>query len=205
MKKIIFTILLYSNFSLAESYESYDEIVDRLTRQQNTYKSFSLQQVEADPDKIHMGMGLVHSFYSLRGLESSGSTYDQGGVGFSIGIDLFKSKWLAEGTFKNLGSKTFNYDNISLREFELRAIHRPWSYRRLQVKWGAGVGARYISVTGDTSSNEQTPTLLGLLGMDAYLGAGISIGPEFNLKKTFTGISSNNIAADIALRIDAHF
>lgn len=195
--KTLFYLLI--NLCSAESYESYEEIVQRLTQQESSYKPSYFLESSNSTDKIHLGMGMGTSFYSA---DEKISGINQNGIVFMLGMDLFNPKWIGEFLYRNSGIKELEGNNLTMREFEGRVFYRPWSYYRFQLKCGGGLGYRHLTFLNET---KKITELVGSIGVDTYKGKNFSLGPEVNLKTGLSALNLQNSTLNLSLRLDAHF
>ena len=158
---------------------------------------------------LHGGVGLVSSYLNV-GTKSSSLSGLLTGVEASFGIDLFSSYWLAEGSIRSFGSDQIAKDlHISLREFDLKLIHRNPLNQHMLMRFGTGLSARYMDASGPLIPEgrlmQTTPAMILMLGLQAYLTRGVSLGADLSYRNPLIEETIDRSSLDASLRLDAHF
>ncbi len=167
MKKFLMTcsFVIFSAFSICattanaqsqyqdeEEGMDYDTLLQKLSR-----REIADTTPQTDPFeniKIHTGVGLTNSTFSLHHPNGDSTFASQRGIQVSLGIDLFSKNWLAEGTFRNFGDSRYENANIGMKEFDLKLLYQSrlasaWAYRI-----GGGIAARYMNINYSGKNGE---------------------------------------------------
>ena len=209
MKALIFSIAFLLSLSAYafDEYEGYDDIVDRLTSDDDTfYNGYTLYGAQFT--KAHAGIGMSQTFYnsSSAGGDSNGQRH--GGMMIALGVDLLSRKWSVEGAFHNFGRSQGDNASFQLKEVALKLLYKPNIVRSWFLRVGGGLSSRFLQVTryNDQSiSKQETPSMLGTVGVDTYITNGISFGIDLNLKNSLIQDTIDRRSVDVSLRLDTHF
>ncbi|MCB0356972.1 MAG: outer membrane beta-barrel protein [Bdellovibrionales bacterium] len=205
-------ILLLSNFSWAqeEQFESYDSIVDQLS----TTRSQKFINYNQDPFAnvlIHAGVGMAMSMTNFK-LSNKSHTGLFQGVAINLGIDLFSDRWMAEGSYVNLGKAKVDKENVKdiaeLNEFDMSLVYRPQLNQFLRFRSSAGLAARYLTYF-DNQANKvlkyNTPAWAFALGLEAKISKSFSFTSEIAYRSSMIAETIDDNAFGAGLRLDAHF
>ena len=218
MKKWISINLLFfvftTNLSWAqeesyESYESYDSIVDQLSTTRGSSTDYS-----NDPFAsilIHAGVGMALSMTSFQFEEQSVTGLFQG-IELNFGIDLFSDKWMAEGSYINLGRAEIenknSIDYAEISEFDMKLVYRPHINRFLRFRTTGGLAARYLRYFDNQANkvlNFNTPSWAFAIGLEAKITKSFSFTSEIAYRSSMISETIDDNAFGAGLRLDAHF
>lgn len=214
MKNLFVLAMVLCLTSLSYAYEddfeeglNYDAIIKKLSQSENQVESTGSM---LDDVKIHAGVGLANSLYNIKHRNGENTYAAQRGVEVALGIDLFSKYWVAEGSFRNYGQQTFQNAKLSLKEFDLKVVHRDvisqgWGYRL-----GGGIAARYLTVDyqgpGLKYGQEfQTPATIVQGGLESYLSRRLSLGADLAWKSALIEDTPDRTVYEVVLRLAGHF
>jgi hypothetical protein len=208
MKQIIFIFIFVMSSTVPASYESYDEIVDKLSRYDDapTEPSQSSRGGVRSFSRAHIGLGIAQSFFDadVAGLDSR--VQNQGGLIINLGVDLLSSTWGVEGSYTNFGSQNTDSTEINLREFSLKGLYKPQLSSSWVMRLGLGLSSRFLDISNMAGvSSYQTPSGLFLFGMDSYISRRISIGADLSFKTAMISDTIDQSSVDLSFRVDTHF
>ena len=220
MKIIILIALIFSiNLQADENYMGYDDIVKELSR--NSTKQTEVQPNNLDPlemVRIHTGVGFSSSQLTVEEFNDNDISGFHQGIELNFGIDLFSPVWIAEGTVRSFGSKDFENNKLSLKEFDLKFVHLTTINYFVNFKFGMGIAARYLTV--ESQSNEEivtlnasapqkieysTPSSLFTMGLQTFLTNSVSLGIDIAYRSAMIDETIDKRSIDANLRIDTHF
>ena len=196
-----------------ESYESYTEILNRLSKPKAVTSSKTSIDTESRISRLgdtifHAGVGFIGMYQIIEINKSTHREYLQNtGFQASFGIDLLSPVLLAEGTVRSFESNNLSWTKFSLKEFDLKFAYKPRLVEQLGLKMGAGISARY-SVYRRPSGEEfyyTTPASVLFGGFDIFVSEMISFGIESSYRSALVGQTADQSAADATFRIDGHF
>jgi hypothetical protein len=203
---------IYSTLVYAEEDTRFDNIVSELksSLQQETQP---IRVVDDPFDSVQMQMGAAVSA-GVVNLGTNGSPSGSAMLkGFDVhfGIDLFSSYWAAEGCFRSFGTEDFaTHYAASLREFDLKVVHKNDLQSKVKLRMGAGLSARYLTVMDSRNGQyhertDKTPAFIALIGVDRQLSPVISIGPDISYRSPLIRETSEKASADASLRLNVYF
>lgn len=184
---------------------SYDDLVNQLHQ-----KKTSVIQNANDPldaNILHAGFGLITSANSLN-IRGDNTIKYQNGFQLSLGIDLFSPQWVAEAALRNFGQAHSGTESRTLREFDLKLIHRDRLSADVGYRLGAGIGNRYLKLIDDTNGvaiEDNTPTSIFFAGFDFFASKNMSVGVELGLRTSMVNSTTDRNAADLMIRLDTYF
>lgn len=202
---LLFSTLI-STFAQAADYEevSYDDLVNQINKRKNSVVRNANDPL--DSLKIHAGLGLLTSVNSVNTGEGGDTMKYQNGFQLSLGIDLFSPQWAAEGALRNFGQARSGTETRSLREFDLKFMHRDLISSSAGFRLGAGIGTRYLKIDdGDLHIDDSTPTALLFGGLDIYASKNFSVGFEGGFRTSMVNQTADKGALDLTLRMDTYF
>lgn len=212
MVLFIVTLVQAAFFSLAqaEDYSSYDDIIRELKGstsaplQLGEPNTSSLESV-----KIHAGVALVSSRVNLNLPQGAPSTKNMRGVEAAFGIDLFSPRWIAEGAVRSYNREKYSNTNMTLKEFDLKLVHKHMLDSKNFVRVGGGMAARYLdfdhSPVGSEPTSYTTPASVMLLGIGSQITPGISITAEANYRSAMISETADDSSVDGAIRLTGSF
>ena len=184
---------------------TYDDLLNQLSR-----KKSQLQSDKNSPfDKImfHAGLGLISSAISVQ-IDGKDRTKYQNGFQLSLGVDLFSEVWATEGVIRNFGTVKSGNETRSLREFDLKVFHRIQINSDSGLRFGAGLGTRYLKINDALSGlaiNDNTPVTTIFGGLDSFLSKSTSLGVETGFRTAMISRTHDKNSVDITLRLDIYF
>jgi hypothetical protein len=185
-------------FAADKPYESYDEIVEKLSkyRKQQVVEQMS---TSVPQENFHMSFGLTNS--STRAADSSISQN-----GFLIGI---AQPLISQQLFFEAYGKFFqdsNEDNVraELQQYEVRLSHKErLSFAVLNM--GVGTSARFLSVQTPTISNDyKVPSLLVTMGLERRLASRLSVAGDLALHRSLRDNPNGKNSTEFVLRLNYH-
>ncbi len=184
---------------------SYDDLVTQLNR-----KKVSINENAHDPldeIKMHAGFGIITSANSVS-VQGKDSFKYQNGFQISLGIDLFSPNWSAETALLNFGQANSGSESRSLREFDLKVLHRDLLSPTTGYRLGGGLGTRFLKMedaSQNISVNDTTPVALFFGGLDAFINKNFSIGAEAGWRSAMVNQTTDKNAVDLTVRLDTSF
>jgi hypothetical protein len=185
---------------------SYEDLVEQISRK----KQKVIRTNTADPlddIKLHAGLGLITAVNSMK-IEERNFARTMNGFEISLGIDLFSQYWTSEAVLRNFGTSGSGSETRSLREFDLRVVHRNPLGDKLGYRVGSGLGTRYFKYSDSQkglSLSEEVPCVLAFGGLETYSNQNLSIGAEMGLRVPLVDSSSDKTSLDMMVRLDTTF
>lgn len=163
-----------------------------------------------DRARIHLGVGVVNSIYSVAHL--GGGRVQVSGSGFlaSLGMDLFSPKWIAEGSIVSFGTQNTERAEVTLREFDLRLIYRSFPSGLFGVKVFGGLAARNLRINHygigrDSIRDYTTPSSLLGVGSDINIADAIQLALEVSTRNSMIDESPDQSTLDLTVRLNTQF
>jgi alpha-acetolactate decarboxylase len=188
-------------FAAEKPYESYDQIVERLSKyrkQQVTEQISTTLPVE----KFHMSFGLTNTSTRI----SDGNIGGVNQNGFLVGVaqPLISQQLFFEGFGKFFQNSDDENVRAGLQQYELRLSHKErLSFALLNM--GVGVSARFLSITTPTLSNDyRIPSALITLGLERRLANRISVAGDVALHRSLRENDNGKNTAEFVLRLNYH-
>jgi hypothetical protein len=198
---------IISTYSFAD-YESYDEIVDKLS----SYKNTELRQNQAYRaeirtfSKAHIGLGLTQSFFDADAVGFNSKIQNQGGLLINVGVDVFNPSWGVEGSYANYGTSNESNSQLKLREFTLKGLYKPSIDKTWSMRIGLGFSSRFLDISNTLANSKyKTPSGLFLFGIESYINSFVSVGADINFKTAMISETIDKNSVDLAFRVDTHF
>lgn len=205
-------LLLILSFVLAGAsawadYEelSYEDLVNQLQQKKRRSQRASRRHA-VDDLKIHLGVGLMTGIHRLDTPEGS-SDRASNGFQLSAGIDLLSPEWVSEFVLRNFGTNRRHFDTHSLREVDLRVLHRRPLSDQFGFRLGGGLGTRYLrySTASGFSRSDETPCVVAFGGLEAFVGPQVSLGAELGVRSPLIQRTMDKTSADLMVRLDTFF
>jgi hypothetical protein len=188
-------------FSADKPYESYDQIVERLSKyrkQQVTEQISTTVPIE----KFHMSFGLTNT--STRINDANIGSLNQSG--FLIGgvHPLISQQLFLEAFGKFFQNSNNENVRAGLQQYELRLSHKErLSFALLNM--GVGVSARFLSVDTPAISNDyRIPSAMITLGLERRLANRISVAGDVALHRSLRDNDNGKNTAEFVLRLNYH-
>jgi hypothetical protein len=198
--------LLVSTLAQAADYEevSYDDLVNQINKRKNSVVRDANDPL--DNIKLHAGVGLLTSANNINTGQGSDTLKYQNGFQLSLGIDLFSPEWAAETALRNFGQAKSGSETRSLREFDLKLMHRHMLSSSSGFRLGAGIGTRYLKIDDvNVNIDDTTPTALIFGGLDIYAAKNFSVGIESGFRTSMVNQTSDRGSLDLTVRLDTYF
>lgn len=153
-------------------------------------------RVRAAPDdhdafanvSIHASLGLSTAFLHLQPELAANHNGQLTGFDFSFGVDLFSPRWLCLGSFRSYESETFERQLIvELKEFDTKIIYDLPLSKRLHLRFGGGLAARYLNVRSihqrlTLKDRYTTPSSLLTSGLYVALNPHLGLSADLSLR-----------------------
>lgn len=194
--------------SAFSNYESYDEIVDKLSyyNKSSTSTNQAYRSEIRTFSRAHVGLGLSQTFFDADAVALDSSMQNQGGLLINVGVDVLNPSWGLEGSYSNFGSQNTNNSEIKLREFSIKGLYKPSINKTWTMRMGAGVSSRFLDISNPaTNVSFKTPSALFLFGLDSYISQFVSVGADLSFKTAMISDTIDNNSVDLAFRVDTHF
>ncbi len=188
-------------FAADKPYESYDEIVDRLSKYRSKQ---AVQQMSTSVPKenFHMSFGLSNS--STRVTQESVGSLSQNGFVLGLAQPLISQQLFFEVFGKFYQSSTENSVRAQLQQYEVRLGHK----ERLDfavLNLGVGASARFLSVSTPNISNDYNiPGLLVTAGLERRLAQSLSVAFDLALHRGLRENPNGKNSTEFVLRLNYH-
>lgn len=204
MKAYIFILLLLCHFSSSaaeKQYESYEEIVQRLS----SYRSQQLKSklsTTVPKQKYHLSLGYSQNFLPI----DFGNVGDLSMQGLSLGgaIPLVGQQLFAEAYGKFYQSNQESGYDASLKQFELRLAHKePMSVAI--VNFGVGFSSKFIDIKNGSlgvAKDMSIPSLLFLLGLERQLTSRVSLAGDILYHRSIRGTPDAKNSYEAVIRFN---
>lgn len=202
---------LFCLSTLVQAADEYQEVsYEDLVNQINQKKTSVIREANDpfDEIKLHAGLGLIASANNIDTGSGGDKLKYQNGFQLSLGIDLFSEEWVAETALRNFGLAESGTERRSLREFDLKLMHRNFLSASTGYRLGAGIGNRYLKVDdsfNQLSINDNTPIALFFGGIDVMMSKNFSVGVESGLRTSMVNQTSDKSGLDLTFRLDSYF
>ena len=198
---IVIELLVSVCFAADKPYESYDEIVDRLSKYRS--KQVVEQMSTSVPkEKFHMSFGLTNS--STRVAQEGVGSLSQNGFALGIAQPLISQQLFFEAFGKFYQSSTENNIRAELQQYEVRLSHK----ERLDfavLNLGIGASARFLSVSSPNISNDyKIPALLVTVGLERRLAQSLSVAFDTALHRGLRENPNGKNSTEFILRLNYH-
>jgi hypothetical protein len=188
------------------SYSGYQDIVRELASEESTEVRTTVERSEFDHIRFHVSVGAVTSAVNLTGGAGTPSSANLQGTEAVLGVDLFSKRWVAEGALRNYGSEIADRFKVSLQEFDLRVVHQIPVQNRVDLRWGFGMAARYLDLTGAQGSTEYTtPASLLMVGGRFYFNHIVGIVADLAYRSRMVNDTIDRGSVDGSIRIIGTF
>ena len=208
MKYLFFILTILAASTTLADYESYDEIVDKLSKFSTTETHTPKKYVAPMRtfSKAHLGLGFTQTFYDADAVNLDSRMQNQGGLLIAVGIDLLNEKWAIEGSYINYGKIQPSSNTIKLREFTVRALYKPNMNKSWNARIGLGVSSRFLNVSNSQINEDyRTPSGLFLFGLESYINSSVSFGADLSFKTAMIDDTIDKNSVDLAFKVDTHF
>lgn len=208
MKYLVFILTVLMGLNVYADYESYDEIVDKLSKYSNTevIKKPVYTSSSRTFSTAHLGLGFTQTFYDADASNLNSNMQNQGGLLVTVGVDLLNEQWGVEGSFINFGKLETSNSDVKLKEFTIRGLYKPSVAKNWNMRLGLGVSSRFLDVSNsETNRSYKTPSGLFLFGIESYMNSFISVGADLSFKTAMINDTIDKNSVDLAFKVDTHF
>lgn len=199
---IIFQLFQFASAESNKPYESYDEIVDKLSSYRSQKLSTQLS-TSMPRERFHISLGASNTSTKINmfGLGSVSHT------GFLLGAAF---PMIEKQLFLELNGKFYGgveQDGISsdLQQFDGRLVHKE-SLDFAIFNLGVGMSTRFLSVQGTdgTEVNYRIPSLLLMTGLERRLTTRMSLGADLGYHRSFKSDSNGKNTIELAFHFNYH-
>ena len=178
---IIFQLFNFASAATNKPYESYEEIVDRLSNYRSQKISTDLQ-TSVPTEKFHVMLGLANT--STKIADSGMGSVSHTGFGIGAAFPLIEKQLFVEIAGKFFKSVDDGALSSGLQQYEAKINHKePLTFGILNV--GAGMSARFLTLnTPDNQVDYRIPSLLLTTGLERRLTSRISLGGELGYHRS---------------------
>lgn len=223
MRNLIVTILIlpftFIQAYAVEDYANYNEIISELSRPKNQIN----QKIKADLYSglnIHAGASYITTNISVYDKNIKKAQGTLSGIEASLGIDLFSAYWSAEGALRAFKTQQDKNHEFNLKEFDLRIVYRNYITRRVKLRTGFGIAARYLNITDLSSLNAlreikafavtkkykyTTPASILFLGIENYITDSLSLGVEVSYRASLIDETADQSSLAGSFKLETHF
>lgn len=206
MKYILTIVLIFSansSWATDKQYESYDEIVDRLSQRRR--EQIKTQAYTSLPtEKFHLSLGAVTNSSSYR-MNNLGTVNSQGLL-FGVGLPIIQHQLYFESNIKFFKDNSVAFNDVSLQQLETRLVHKEPTSIAL-MNFGFGFSARYLDtknkITGD-SRQFMTPNMMFLLGLERRITERVSVAGDLSYHRSLRSQDDGKNVVDFAVRLNYH-
>lgn len=177
--------LLPSHALAAAHYEGYDSIVRSLAGASTTA---TVSTPDSDPlanVKFHIAVGAIASHLMLTNMPSLPSSAELHGVNVDLGIDLFSPYWQAVGTITSFQTDYEHQTQLQMKEFGMLVQHKMPLENSIAFVLGAGLTARYLSLSGNIPSGVAAENTTPASEFDGGLDFGITQGFSVDINAAY--------------------
>ena len=208
MKYLVFILTVFIGFNTMADYESYDEIVDKLSKYTTTEVTTKPRYTDSSRtfSTAHLGLGFTQTFYDADATNFNSRMQNQGGFLVTVGVDLLNEKWGIEGSYINYGKLEASNSSLKLKEFTIRGLYKPSIAKNWNMRLGLGVSSRFLDIANaEINQSYKTPNGLFLFGIESYMNSFISVGADLSFKTAMINDTIDKNSIDLAFKVDTHF
>jgi hypothetical protein len=204
MKYILFIVcevFLSVCFASEKPYESYDEIVERLSKYRRQQVTQQLS-TSVPYQNFHMSFGLTNT--STRVTDNNIGNLSQNGFLIGIAQPLISQQLFFEVFGKIFQDSNENGVQSELQQYEVRLSHKErMSFAVLNL--GLGASARFLSVQNPVLSNDyRTPSLLATIGLERRIASRLSVAGDIGLHRSLRENTNGRSTTEFTLRLNYH-
>jgi hypothetical protein len=199
---IIFQLLQFASAEANKPYESYDEIVDKLSSYRSQKLSTQLS-TSLPRERFHISVGASNTSTNINmfGLGSVSHT------GFLLGaaFPIIEKQFFLELNGKFYGGVDQDGISSDLQQFDSRLVHKE-SMEFAILNLGAGMSTRFLSVRGPdgTEVNYRIPSLLLMTGLERRFSTRMSLGADIGYHRSFKSDSNGKNTIELAFHLNYH-
>ncbi|MGE3683005.1 MAG: hypothetical protein AB7G93_14870 [Bdellovibrionales bacterium] len=196
-----------------ESFVHYEAIVNELKASAEgpahsaPYSELGLQEMA-----LSGGLGVVTSYVALESPSGAAGSGFLKGFEAHVAAHLFSPKVRGELAFRNFAQENLSHDlQADLRELELRLVFTPLLDRRMRLRMGAGLSARFMDIQSRADEGDwrddasSVPASSLLVGFERKLSEAVSVGPDIAYRSTLASGTFDKSAWDASFRLNASF
>ncbi len=205
MKNILFIIaLIISPVSQAaeKSYDSYNDIVDKLSAERNQRILTKMPTILALEERFHLILGLSNSSTNIE--HANVGTVSQNGFLFGAAVPMISGQLYAEGFAKFFNAARESDSSTSLRQFEARISHKePLSF----AIWNMGVGGsvRFMEVESNSNTKSiRTPNFVLTTGFERNITQRVSVAGDLGYHRSLQSDVNGKNSFEFILRMNYH-
>lgn len=198
---IIFQLFQFASAETNKPYESYEEIVDRLS----SYRSqkISTEMSTSVPrESFHIALGLTNTSTKISDLGMGSVSH----TGFSIGgaYPIIEQQLFFEAAGKFFKGVDNGALSSSLQQYEAKINHRePLSFGILNM--GAGLSTRFLSLSSpDTELNYRIPSMMISTGPERRITQRMSLGGELGYHRSLKDDPNGKNTVELAFKLNYH-
>lgn len=198
---IIFQLFQFAAADTNKPYESYEEIVDRLS----SYRSqkISTEMSTSIPrERFHVALGLTNTSTRINDFGMGSVSH----TGFSLGaaLPLIEQQLFFEGAAKFFKGADNGNMSSSLQQFEAKINHKePLQFAILNV--GAGMSTRFLNLTTPTTEmSYRIPSLLLSTGLERRITQRMSLGGELGYHRSMKSDANGRNTLELAFKLNYH-
>lgn len=198
---IVIELFVSVCFAADKPYESYDEIVDRLSKYR-TKQVVQQMSTSVPKEKFHVSFGLSNS--STRVSQEGAGSISQNGFALGVAQPLISQQLFFEAFGKFYQSSTENSIRSELQQYEVRLSHKE-SLDFALLNLGVGASARFLSVATPSISNDyRIPGLLVTVGLERRLAQSLSVAFDAALHRGLRENPNGKNSTEFILRMNYH-
>lgn len=182
-------------------YESYDEIVNRLSNYKQKQSAENLSTT-VPIEKMHMSFGLSNTTTRIADKNLGG--VNQSGFLIGAATPLITQQLFLEGFGKFYQATSQNNAESNLKQFELRLSHKePLNFAILN--FGIGTSARFLSLHYENESvSYRIPSLLLTAGLERRIANRLSVACDFGYHRSLRDSPNGKNTAEFVFRLNYH-
>lgn len=198
---IIFQLFSFASAETNKPYESYEEIVEKLSRSRS--QKISTQLSTSMPrERFHVALGVSNTSTKIvhQGMGSVSHT----GFMLGVAVPLIEKQLFFEAAGKFYKSVDDGLLSSNLSQFEGKIVHKE-SLDFAILNLGAGLSTRFLSVKTPTDEvNYRIPSLLLMTGLERRLTTRISLGGDIGIHRSFKDDPNGKNTFELAFRFNYH-
>jgi hypothetical protein len=188
-------------FAADKPYESYDEIVNRLSKYRK--EQVVTQMTTTVPkEKFHVSFGLSNS--STRVSQEGVGSLSQNGFVLGLAQPIISQQLFFEAFGKFYQSSNENTARAELQQYEMRLSHKE-SLDFAVLNLGVGASARFLTVqTPNITNDYRIPSLLVTLGLERRLAQSLSVAFDTSFHRGLRENPNGKNSTEFVLRLNYH-
>jgi len=189
-------------FAADRSYDSYNDIVDKLSAERNQSVHTQMQVTVPTRERLELSLGVVNSSTSI---EHAGiGSINQNGFAFGAAVPMMGNEFYGEGYAQFFNTARNGDASTSLRQFELRISHKePLSF----AIWNLGLGgsARLLQIESPLGDkNVRTPAVAVMTGLERRVSERISLAGDLEYLHSLSNGNDDKNSFELLVRMNYH-